>query len=140
MKDKESLHKKAQELVDCYATTDPLKEMSEIQKQAGDEETALKWLALAVLHGINMNAEKISLSKSKDGQVKVVAKYRKTELPSPGPSLGERVIEDLRRMTYLEDDKGKTKLAVGVRDGSIELTVKAKKDDDGEKIVLKFPD
>ena len=43
-----------------------------------------KWLALAALHGIKMNAGKISLQKSEGGQVKVVAVYRPDELPSTG--------------------------------------------------------
>ena len=140
MKDKESLHKKAQEMVDCFATTDPLKEMSELGKEQDEEEAALKWLALAALHGINMNAKEISIVKSGEGQVKVAAKYREAELPSPGSTIGERIIDTLRKITYLEDDKGKTVLALGIRDGSIDLTVKAKKSEEGEKVTLKFPD
>ena len=50
MKDKQSLHLKVQELCDCYATTDPLKEMSDVAKDADKEEAALKWISLAVLH------------------------------------------------------------------------------------------
>jgi hypothetical protein len=65
-----SLHLKVQEMCDCYATTDPLKEMSDLPKDEDTQESALKWLALAILHGINDNAKKISLTQSK--------------LPSPG--------------------------------------------------------
>ena len=139
MKDKESLHKKAQELVDCFATTDPLKGMSELGK--GDvEEEAVKWLALAALHGINGNAKKISISKSKDGQFKVTAKYRESELPSPGSTLGEKIMEVLRGITYLEKDKDESILALGIREGSIDLKIKAEKDEKEEKITLKFPE
>ena len=53
MKDKHSLHLKVQELCDCFATTDPLKEMSLLEKDAEGSGAALKWLALAILHGIN---------------------------------------------------------------------------------------
>ena len=63
MRDKETLHRKVQELIDCFATTDPLKEMSELGKDSDKDEAALKWLALAALHGINMNAKKISIRK-----------------------------------------------------------------------------
>lgn len=139
MRDKESLHKKAQEMVDCFATTDPLKEMSELGKGEVEEE-ALKWLALAALHGINGNAKKISISKSRDGQFKVTAKYRESELPSPGSVVGQKILENLRRMVYLEEDKGESLLVLGIRDGSIELKIKAEKDEEGEKITLKFPD
>ncbi|MFP4086859.1 MAG: hypothetical protein ACLFUL_08705 [Desulfobacteraceae bacterium] len=140
MKDKESLHKKTQEMIDCFATTDPLKEMSELGKESDPEEAAVKWLALAALHGINMNAKKISISKSQAGEVKVLAEYRTAELPSPGPAIGDRIIDDLRQMTFLEEDKGKTMLALGIREGSIDLKVKAKRDEEGEKVTLKFPE
>ncbi len=84
MKDKRSLHLKVQELCDCYATTDPLKEMSELKKEADKDDVALKWLALATLHGINSNAKKITVTRSEDGEVNVTAEYRVAELPSPG--------------------------------------------------------
>jgi hypothetical protein len=135
MKDKRSLHLKVQEHCDCYATTDPLKEMSDIPKEQDKEEGGLKWLALAALHGVNNGAKKITLSKSKDGSVKVKAKYREAELPSPGSEVGQKIIEEIREITHLEGKKGKTPLALGIRDSSIELTVKVEEDE----IILKFP-
>ncbi|MFO7739290.1 MAG: hypothetical protein R6V46_12495, partial [Desulfatiglandaceae bacterium] len=92
MRDKETLHKKVQEEIDCFATTNPLKEMSELGKSEDVEEAALKWLALAALHGINMNARKITIIKSGDGEVKVTAEYRPAQLPSPGLTIGEKII------------------------------------------------
>ena len=136
MKDKESLHRKAQELVDCFATTDPLKEMSRLKDEQTEEEAPLKWLALAVLHGINSGAKEISVIKSGDGTVRVLAEYYKAELPSPGPVIGEKLFESVRRITHLDKDKGKTVLAMGVREGSIDLGVEVEK---GDKISLKFP-
>ncbi len=140
MKDKESLHKKTQEFIDCFAATDPLKEMSQLGKGGEEEEEALKWLALAALHGINMNAKKISISKSQDGQFSVTAQYREKTLPSPGKDVGQRIIDLVRGITHLEEEKGKTVLALGVRDGSIDLKVKVKKEKSGEQITLKFPE
>ena len=128
------------ELIDCFATTDPLKEMSEIRGDSDKDEAALKWLALAALHGINMNAKKISLQKTDDGQVTVTAEYREAELPPPGASIGEKIIEDLRAITHLEREKAKTTLAVGIREGSIDLGVQVKKDEKGEKLTLSFPE
>jgi len=71
MKDTKSLHLKVQELCDCFATTDPLKEMSVVKDDADTQEAALKWLALAVLHGVNNNAKKISITRSDNGNVTV---------------------------------------------------------------------
>jgi hypothetical protein len=140
MRDKETMHRKVQELVDCFATTDPLKEMSKLSMEKGQEEAPLKWLALAVLHGINSGAEKISLRKTKSGNVKVLAEYREGELPSPGAEIGAKIFEALRGITHLEGKKGETLLAVGVREGSVDLRVKIKQDQAGEeKITLTFP-
>ena len=53
MKDSGNMHKKVQEMCDCYATNDPLKEMAKLKNDADTEAAAVKWLALAALHGIN---------------------------------------------------------------------------------------
>jgi hypothetical protein len=140
MKDKESLHRRTQELVDCFAATDPLKEMSELGQREDQEEAALKWVALAALHGINMNAKKITISTTGDGEVRVTAQYREAELPSPGSKIGQKIVEVIRRITFLEEDKDSTVLALGIREGSIDLKVKAEKKDNKEKITLEFPD
>jgi hypothetical protein len=140
MKDKRSLHLKVQELVDCYATTDPLREMSVLEKDADQEEAALKWVALAALHGINANANEVTIIKPKGGKVKVVARYNETELPSPGPQVAGKIIGAMRDITHIEGDKDKSLLALGVRDGSVELTVNLKTDEEGETLTLKFPE
>lgn len=139
MKDKRSLHLKVLELCDCYATTDYLKEMSELPGATDKEEGALKWLALSILHGINANAKKIALSRKADGQIKVVAKYRTTELPSPGDAVGEKVLEAIREITHIEGEGGKIPLAVAIRDSSFEVKVKVVQDEAGETVAIKFP-
>ena len=140
MKDKGNLHLKVQELCDCFATTDPLKEMSDIKDEADKDEAALKWLALAALHGVNNNAEKISITRSEDGDVTVTAKYRKKDLPSPGAEVAGKIIDAVTGITHIQGDKGKTPLALGIRDSSIDLTVKVKTKDGGKKITIKFPE
>ena len=140
MKDTGSLHQKVQEHIDCQATTDPLKGMSEIATEADQDEGALKWLALAALHGVTQNAEKITVSKSADGQIAVTAKYRKAQLPSPGAAIGSKVIKALRTITHITAEKGNTPLALGIRDSSVELRVKVKSKEGREEITLKFPE
>jgi hypothetical protein len=139
MKDTESVHKKVQEMCDCYATSDPLREMSVVKNDADRREAALKWLGLAALHGVNNNAEKVTIRRSSDGQVTVVAKYRESQLPSPGPEVGEEIIQAVRDITHIEGDKGKTALALGIRDSSIDLKVKIKSKDNAQKVTIKFP-
>ena len=104
------------------------------------EEAALKWLALAALHGVNSNAKAVTISRSKDGEVRVTAKYRESELPSPGSDVGSKIMEAVREVTHIEGNKGKCPLALGIRDDSIELQVKMKTKDDKEKVTIKFPE
>lgn len=113
--------------------------MSKLGKEEHAEEAALKWLALAALHGINMNANEITILKSEDGQIKATAEYRPAELPSPGSTIGQKIIDDVRSMSYLEEEKGKTTVVLGVRDSSIDLEVKVNRHKNGEKVELKFP-
>jgi hypothetical protein len=139
MKDTGSLHKKMQDEIDCHSGTDYLTELSKIKNEPDLQEAALKWLALTVLHGINSNAEEISLKKSGDGGIEITAKYREASLPDPGIEVADKVFETMRGITHIEADKGKTQLSVGVRDSSVDMNIKLKKKDGQESLVLKFP-
>ncbi len=140
MKEKRNLHLKVQELCDCYTTTDPLQEMSRLPDDQDKEESALKWLALTALHGINNNASKITMRRSPEGSVTVTAEYRRSELPSPGTEVGDHIFKAVREITHIDAAKGKTQLALGVRDSSVDLRVKLKSKDGQEKISIKFPE
>ena len=140
MQDKRNLHQKMQEQIDCFAGTDYLTKLGAVKNEPDKEQAPLKWLALAILYGINENAEKIKIEKNEDGGRRLVAEFRDFDLPSPGNDVVDLIFEDLRQMTHIENDKGKIALSVGVRDSSIELEVKIKKEDGKEKIVLKFPE
>jgi hypothetical protein len=139
MKEKRNLHLKVQEMCDCYATGDPLKEMSVVKNDKDKDEAAVKWLALAALHGVNNNAEEINITRSSEGNVRVVAEYRDTELPSPGTEVGKKIMNALREITHIEEEKGKTPLSLGIRNDSVNLTIKFKEKDGKEKITIKFP-
>lgn len=139
MKEKRNVHLKVQELCDCYATNDPLKEMSDIKADADKEEAALKWLALAALHGVNDNAREVTITRSSNGDVKVTAKYREAELPSPGSEIGEQIMGAVREITHIEGEKGKSPLALGIREDSIGLKVKMKAKKGGERVTIEFP-
>jgi hypothetical protein len=140
MKDERNLHQRVQEMIDCYATGDPLKEMSEIGQEADLEEAAVKWLALAALHGVNSGAKKIELEVMSDGSVEVEAKYRESHLPAPSAELAKKVLEVMRGITHLEGEKGKEPLALGVRNDSLNLFVKLKDEGGKSELKLKFPE
>ena len=140
MKEKRNFHLKVQEMCDCYATTDPLQEMSRLPQDQDKEEGALKWLALAALHGINNNASKITIRRNPDQTVKVTAEYRRSELPSPGEAVSGHIFKAVRDITHIDQAKGKTQLALGVRDSSVDLRIKIKTKDGQEKVSIKFPE
>jgi hypothetical protein len=139
MKDTTNLHLKVQELCDCFATTDPLKEMSKLAKSKDTDEDALKWIALAVLHGINNNAKEITLSTAENGDVEVTAKYRTTQLPSPGQEIGKKIVSSIREITHIEKNKGKTALALGFRNNNLDLRIKTKKKNNKDIVEIHFP-
>jgi TPR repeat protein len=139
MKEKRNLHLKVQEMCDCYATGDPLKEMSVVKNDEDKDDAAVKWLALAALHGVNNNAEEINIIRSSEGNVRVVAEYRDTELPSPGSEVGGKIMNALREITHIEETKGKTPLSLGIRNDSVNLKIKFKEKNGKEKITIKFP-
>ncbi|MDA8306019.1 MAG: hypothetical protein M0Z81_04235 [Deltaproteobacteria bacterium] len=140
MLDKRSLHAKVQEQADCFADTDLLGEMAGLVREKDSEEGALKWLALAILHGIDRNAEKISLRVDEKGAISVTAKYRKSELPRPPSSIGRKVFDVVRDITHIEENKGRMPVVIGIRDSSIELEMKLDRDGSGEEVVLTFPE
>jgi hypothetical protein len=49
-------------------------------------------------------------------------------------------MEAIREMTYIEGDKGKIPLALGIRNDSIELEVKMKKKEGKEEVTIQFPE
>lgn len=140
MQDKRNLQKKMQEQIDCFAGTDYLTQLGAVKNEPDKEQAPLKWLALAILYGINENAKKIKIEKNEDGSKRLIAEFRDFDLPSPGDDVVDLIFEDLRQMTHIDADKGKILLSVGVRDSSIELEAKLKREDGKEKIVLKFPE
>lgn len=139
MLDKRSLHLKVQELADCYKGTDPLKEMCLVAKDADAAEAGLKWIALAVLHGVNNNAKKLRLDVGSDGEAVVTAEYRKARLPSPGGVVGKHAVEALREITHFEGDKEKGPLAFGWGNESLDLRVKVKRSERGDSVEIEFP-
>lgn len=140
MRDKGSLHQKVQELCDCFSTTDPLREMSVVKNDRDEEEAALKWLALTALHGVNNNAKKITITRSAGGHVKVTAEYRKTELPSPGPEVGNKIFEAVRGITHIEGAEGEMVLALGIKDSSLDLKLNLSSENGGEEASISFPE
>lgn len=139
MRDSSNLHQQIQEMCDCYATNDPLKEMSRLQQETNPEQGAVKWLAMAVLHGLTNNAEEISIEKTANGKVKVVAEYRRTELPAPNSEVSEAVLRAVKDIIHADSSQGDSALAFGFRNNSFELKVRTREEGQDHKVTLKFP-
>lgn len=139
MRDSSNLHQKVQEMCDCFATNDPLKEMSKMQHEKDIDEAAIKWIALAILHGINNNAEEISIEQTKTGGVKVVAEYRKAELPPPDDNISKNIINTLKDIIHVDSSQGDSTLALGLRDGSMDLHIRTRDEGGDSKATIKFP-
>ena len=139
MRDSSSLHQKVQEMCDCFAASDPLKEMSRIGSETEAEEAAVKWIAMAVLHGINSNAEEISIEQSANGTVKVIAEYRKAELPPVPGNVGDAIIRGIKDIIHADSSQSDSVLAFGFRNNSMELRVKVREESGNRKATLYFP-
>ncbi len=99
-----------------------------------------KILRTMITHVILLNnAEEITITRSSEGNVRVVAEYRESELPSPGSEVGGKIVDALREITHIEEDKGKTPLSLGIRNDSVDLKIKFKAKKGKEKITIKFP-
>jgi len=133
-------HLKLQEMCDCYMETEFRKELQHMVGIVGDlEENGIKYLALALMCAVTEKAAKLSL-KSKDGKVTVTVKGdEKLALPAPSLPLFEKMVAIMRAILHLEDDKGKTALALGLRSGDLELQVKVERRPGKESLKFLLP-
>jgi hypothetical protein len=142
MRDSKSLHLKLQEYADCFSETGATEELEEISKKGagGDTtgdltEVALKYLATAILRGIEEDAEKIQITGegTMEGDCRLLGK---TEiiLPKPPTGLAREMIGIVRCITGLETDSGESRLAYGIRNDNLDIDVSIHKT--GEKECL----
>lgn len=139
MRDSSGLHQKIQGMCDCYATNDPLREMSALKDIENDHEAAVKWAALAVLHGLNSNAEEISIEKSGNGKVRVTAEYRTSELPNPKAGVSDEVLKAFKDILHIDGPRGESSLAFGFRDNNFDLKVQTCEEGSDHKVTIRFP-
>lgn len=101
-------HLRLQEMCDCYMETDFHKQLEVLAGSDGVdlEENAIKYLSLAIMYTLTEKARKLSLKKE-DGHVKVVVKGdSKITLASPGVAMFDKIVEIIRAVLHIEEDKG----------------------------------
>jgi hypothetical protein len=136
-----NLHARLQEMCDCYLETDFLAEMQRMNQApvTDPEEDALKYLSLALMHAVSEKVGTLKLERKK-GELKVSVKNEAKEtLPPPPPELFDKIIKIMRGILHLEEDKVELPLALGLRNGQLELLVKIKHEPEKDSLKFKFP-
>ena len=103
-------HLKLQEMCDCYLETDFVPEMQHMATNPPSDdldEDAIKYLALAIMHAISEQAAKLTLKKKGDAITVALKNEEKVTLPSPAAPVFAKIIEIVRAILHIEEDKGK---------------------------------
>jgi hypothetical protein len=144
MRDSNSLHLKLQEYADCFSESNAGSELEEIsRKGAGGDRTgdltevALKYLATAILVGIEREAQKLQITRkgAMEGECRLLGD-KEVLLPKPPTGLAQAMIGIVRCITGLEADTGESKLSYGVRNDRLDIDVTVHKAGDRESLGL----
>lgn len=146
IKDNRNYHQRLQEFCDCFMETDYRKDLEAASKgvsgDPGDDpdELALKFLGLTLLYGVNEDAKKISLHRSREGKILFSVEARGNyQLPPPNAELADRVFSIARSITHIKKDQGKSSLSLGLRNDRMEMGLEFKREGGGESLSLIFP-
>ena len=128
---------KLQDYFDCFADTTAADELQKVPQEPDQEEAAIKWLALAILHGLSCRSDAIELTRSSSGEVR--AEMSGGTLTPPDRELAPRVFEAVRRIAHLDGDQEGTPLAIGIRNDSLECRVEVRRTPKGETFLIRLP-
>lgn len=134
-------HLKLQEMCDCYMETDFKKQLHGMAGQSPSDvdESAVKYLSLAIMYAVTEKASKLSFKKKED---KITVKMKgeaEITLPAPSALQFDKIVEMIRAILHIEDEKGEMPLALGLRSGNLELQVTTKRKKNKESIKIEFP-
>jgi len=138
-----NMHMKLQEMCDCYIDSDYLSEIkrSAAGQGADMEEAALKYFALCILETLTQKALQLSVKKKKDKmKVTIASQHEKITLPPPTDEIGGEIFKIMREITHLDQERGEMPLALGLRNGRVDVQVKIKKKEEEESMKLVFPE
>ena len=130
------------EMCDCYLETDYQSQIQEMvaAPSADLEEDAVKYLALAILHTLTEKAQKLSFKKKREKiTVTVKANDEKIALRAPSEKLFDKIVNIVRTILHLEQDKGVLPLSLGLRSGQLDIQAKVDRKEDRETLKFKFP-
>jgi len=135
-------HLKLQEMCECYLETNFLKQLKGMSgTQSSDPaEDAVKYLALAIMYTVSEKAKKLSMKRKGDNLTVKVKGDEEITLPPPSSEQFNRITAIMRAILHIEQDEGRLPLALGLRNGSLELLVELSRGQDKETLKIKFPD
>ncbi len=136
-----NFHLKLQEMCDCFMETDFKKQLQGMAGQSPEDidESAVKYLSLAIMYTVTEKASKLALKK-KEGEITATIKGdEKIPLPAPSVAQFDKIVEIIRAILHLDADKGEMPLALGLRSGNLDLQVKTKRKGNKESLKIKFP-
>jgi len=135
-------HLKLQEMCECYLETNFLKQLKGMSgTQSSDPaEDAVKYLALAIMYTVSEKAKKLSMKRKGDNLTVKVKGDEEITLPPPSSEQFSRITAIMRAILHIEQDEGRLPLALGLRNGSLELLVELSRGQDKETLKIKFPD
>jgi hypothetical protein len=128
MPDIESPHLRLQQQIDCQLEVTPRPTLEAWEKAGWKDdpgtdvdESPLKYMALVLLDAIEERAPRLSIDREEGVTVFSESTY---SLPKAPPHIIARGLEILREITGLEGPVGQGRLALGIRNDSLELLIK----------------
>jgi hypothetical protein len=107
---------------------------------ASEEELALKFLGLAILHGATQEIKSFSLRKEKGGKVLFVLEGKGSyQLPAPNAKVTDHIFSIARSIMHLENDTGTLPFSLGLRNDRLELKLKVERKGAEEALTVFFP-
>lgn len=135
-------HQKLIEMCDCYLDTNYHANLQAVATATpadlGEEST--RYLALALLHAISEKAGKLSFKRKKEHlTVTIQVEDEKISLPTPPRAIFDGVLATMRAILHAEGDKTAMPLALGLRNGELEMQVKLETEKEKESLKIKLP-
>lgn len=137
-----TLHQKLIEMCDCYLDTNYHANLQTVATTtpADIAEESTRYLALALLHAITEKANKLSFKRKKEHlTVTLQVEDEKLSLPTPPKAVFDGVMTIMRTILHAEGNKTAMPLALGLRNGEIEVQVKLEQEKDKESLKIKLP-
>ncbi|MBI5117064.1 hypothetical protein HZA56_11375 [Candidatus Poribacteria bacterium] len=143
-----SPHVKLQEFLDCFLDSNHRKELEDfstpqLRKRIREDvpEEALRYFALVLLYGIDVQAKDISIvRKAPDHALCRMTGEKFYDVPAPAEEVVATLFEEIEDMTGIDETKRRGKLVIGVKNEEIDLDVFSGVTDSGEeKITIQLP-